>query len=163
MLLHYVGRLLVYFFFFSSRRRHTRCALVTGVQTCALPISPDGRLLHAVFRRNGRATAEQGFDIDYYDLHWLKNGDAERSRDIWRANLLGGSRVHDLIERLREYPTLKDFAAERGWDFGEGYIAGIKGIYRPAEHLIGKPLLPTITLSDNVLEPQFPDTLPYNT
>src|SRR3546814_6293755 len=27
------------FFFFSSSRRHTRCALVTGVQTCALPIS----------------------------------------------------------------------------------------------------------------------------
>src|SRR3546814_6120201 len=27
-----------FFFFFSSRRRHTRCALVTGVQTCALPI-----------------------------------------------------------------------------------------------------------------------------
>src|SRR3546814_20847358 len=31
-------RFLVLFFFFSSRRRHTRCALVTGVQTCALPI-----------------------------------------------------------------------------------------------------------------------------
>src|SRR3546814_17655371 len=30
---------LVLLFFFSSRRRHTRCALVTGVQTCALPIS----------------------------------------------------------------------------------------------------------------------------
>src|SRR3546814_10309550 len=29
----------VWCFFFSSRRRHTRCALVTGVQTCALPIS----------------------------------------------------------------------------------------------------------------------------
>src|SRR3546814_1879372 len=29
---------IVVFFFFSSRRRHTRCALVTGVQTCALPI-----------------------------------------------------------------------------------------------------------------------------
>src|SRR3546814_8243749 len=29
------------FFFFSSRRRHTRCALVTGVQTCALPILTD--------------------------------------------------------------------------------------------------------------------------
>src|SRR3546814_4176910 len=27
-----------WFFFLSSRRRHTRCALVTGVQTCALPI-----------------------------------------------------------------------------------------------------------------------------
>src|SRR3546814_6428557 len=33
------------FFFFSSRRRHTRCALVTGVQTCALPISrAEGRI-----------------------------------------------------------------------------------------------------------------------
>src|SRR3546814_16122435 len=32
------------FFFFSSRRRHTRCALVTGVQTCALPILVDARL-----------------------------------------------------------------------------------------------------------------------
>src|SRR3546814_6190584 len=30
--------MLLFFFFFSSRRRHTRCALVTGVQTCALPI-----------------------------------------------------------------------------------------------------------------------------
>src|SRR3546814_9998069 len=35
----------MFFFFFSSRRRHTRCALVTGVQTCALPICAmsDGR------------------------------------------------------------------------------------------------------------------------
>src|SRR3546814_13786033 len=31
------------YFFFSSRRRHTRCALVTGVQTCALPISKIAR------------------------------------------------------------------------------------------------------------------------
>src|SRR3546814_1709994 len=33
---------LFFYFFFSSRRRHTRCALVTGVQTCALPIFLDG-------------------------------------------------------------------------------------------------------------------------
>src|SRR3546814_21133431 len=35
------------FFFFSSRRRHTRCALVTGVQTCALPISTPFRQIEA--------------------------------------------------------------------------------------------------------------------
>src|SRR3546814_9257342 len=35
----YCGSVFIFFyFFFSSRRRHTRCALVTGVQTCALPI-----------------------------------------------------------------------------------------------------------------------------
>src|SRR3546814_11535537 len=34
----YVFWVVFVIFFFSSRRRHTRCALVTGVQTCALPI-----------------------------------------------------------------------------------------------------------------------------
>src|SRR3546814_3410538 len=38
-LLEYLYQLFYCVFFFSSRRRHTRCALVTGVQTCALPIS----------------------------------------------------------------------------------------------------------------------------
>src|SRR3546814_1693228 len=33
-------------FFFSSRRRHTRCAVVTGVQTCALPILPSAPDFH---------------------------------------------------------------------------------------------------------------------
>src|SRR3546814_7236981 len=37
-----------FFFFFSSRRRHTRCALVTGVQTCALPIFFQGAPQHLV-------------------------------------------------------------------------------------------------------------------
>src|SRR3546814_10821301 len=38
LLLVTVLSMLCVVFFFSSRRRHTRCALVTGVQTCALPI-----------------------------------------------------------------------------------------------------------------------------
>src|SRR3546814_2450570 len=37
-LFNLICRMMFMFFFFSSRRRHTRCALVTGVQTCALPI-----------------------------------------------------------------------------------------------------------------------------
>src|SRR3546814_10837157 len=56
-------------FFFSSRRRHTRCALVTGVQTCALPICE--RLFRAA-----RETLDlgrgfhvfAGFPVDRYDL-----------------------------------------------------------------------------------------------
>src|SRR3546814_4706271 len=34
--------MIIIIFFFSSRRRHTICALVTGVQTCALPIWGEG-------------------------------------------------------------------------------------------------------------------------
>src|SRR3546814_5609550 len=48
-------------FFFSSRRRHTRCALVTGVQTCALPISAKARL----FSRDGLRAAVVNLDDDY--------------------------------------------------------------------------------------------------
>src|SRR3546814_2290253 len=45
----------VFFFFFSSRRRHTRCALVTGVQTCALPISMQlGDVVNAMAAGNGK-------------------------------------------------------------------------------------------------------------
>src|SRR3546814_5054663 len=55
--------------FFSSRRRHTRCALVTGVQTCALPICQIDDFLyqesmhsreHVVFNRQAE---DAGFDI----------------------------------------------------------------------------------------------------
>src|SRR3546814_1256400 len=41
MLMYYISIMGIHVIFFSSRRRHTRCALVTGVQTCALPISRD--------------------------------------------------------------------------------------------------------------------------
>src|SRR3546814_18160950 len=58
-------------FFFSSRRRHTRCALVTGVQTCALPIyeGQAGHHLHhlvereAVLVRAVEEALETGIDL----------------------------------------------------------------------------------------------------
>src|SRR3546814_5290128 len=51
----------LFIFFFSSRRRHTRCALVTGVQTCALPIYPEfsaETLGEFAARRTDRAGAD---------------------------------------------------------------------------------------------------------
>src|SRR3546814_15039360 len=46
--------------FFSSRRRHTRCALVTGVQTCALPICTRGRAPYDAVLTHGFALDGQG-------------------------------------------------------------------------------------------------------
>src|SRR3546814_6843763 len=58
-------------FFFSSRRRHTRCALVTGVQTCALPICLLATLIvfqiigNALILRQGAQTRLfNGSDVD---------------------------------------------------------------------------------------------------
>src|SRR3546814_6794953 len=41
-------------FFFSSRRRHTRCSLVTGVQTCALPILAQADICLGIFGGGGK-------------------------------------------------------------------------------------------------------------
>src|SRR3546814_9398735 len=49
--------ILVCFFFFSIRRRHTSCELVTGVQTCALPICPEKMLAIVAGPHLGSATA----------------------------------------------------------------------------------------------------------
>src|SRR3546814_6175649 len=78
-------------FFFSSRRRHTRCALVTGVQTCALPIfvvsdSPAWR------RLTGQSLA------DLLDRGWVAAIHPDERRDIrrqWRAAVARGCRSEE--------------------------------------------------------------------
>src|SRR3546814_8198775 len=72
-------------FFFSSRRRHTRCALVTGVQTCALPICNCG-LEHSPCTGDG-----QWFDrrpAVFTDGGWFYAGvwrDAHGQLCAWRV------------------------------------------------------------------------------
>src|SRR3546814_452500 len=68
--------LFAFLFFFSSRRRHTRCALVTGVQTCALPISQFGTKLQFNDDRNPRGRNRMDSKVQstspdraYPDLH----------------------------------------------------------------------------------------------
>src|SRR3546814_14753349 len=63
--------LLLCVFFFSSRRRHTRCALVTGVQTCALPIcSIQGSVSStpAIARSSpaGRAKSQRAHSLEWH-------------------------------------------------------------------------------------------------
>jgi len=108
----------------------------------------DRQILHATFRRSGRSDAEQGFDIDYYDLHWLPRQLALTNDCVWRTDLLGGGRALGLVNRLKNYRTLGEYAEEKGWDFGEGFIEAQKGKRVAASHITGKNYLP----SDALLE-----------
>ena len=114
-------------------------------------ISPPAnrKILHATFRRSGRIDAEQGFDIDYYDLHWLPRDLALNNDGIWRANLLGGGRVLSFVDRLKGFRTLGGYAQEQGWDVGEGFIAGMKGDLAKAPHITGKRVLESHHLKEN--------------
>lgn len=107
----------------------------------------DRRILHATFRRSGRADAEQGFDVDYYDMHWLPRKLILMNDGVWRADLLGGGRVMAYVDRLKVFRTLGEYAEAEKWDFGEGFIEGTRGISRPADHIVGKKLLPSESLT----------------
>jgi N-6 DNA Methylase len=112
----------------------------------------DRKILHATFRRSGRTDAELGFDIDYYDMHWLPRELLLKNDSIWRANLLGGSRVLGFVERLRSMRTVEQFAKEQGWDYGVGFIEGQRGVSKPADHIIAKPFLPSEALTVNGID-----------
>jgi hypothetical protein len=120
---------------------------VVVVVADAVPPGADRKILHAVFRRSGRVDAEQGFDIDYYDLHWLPRQLVLSNDGAWRADLLGGGRVLGFVDRLKTFRTLGQYAEVQGWDFGEGFIEGSRGVSRPADHIIDKPLLPSRALT----------------
>src|SRR3546814_10730428 len=81
-------------FFFSSRRRHTRCALVTGVQTCALPIY---RAPAASSAGNQRRDACDLFINEAFNASAIRNSYRERCPmnlrhlEAFRAVMLSGS------------------------------------------------------------------------
>src|SRR3546814_5025982 len=81
-------------FFFSSRRRHTRCALVTGVQTCALPIF--GGSFEEVNRKS-RAQSEVVARI--IDRTGDDNGGGV---DVHQFALQASQKMEQLVERSEE-------------------------------------------------------------
>ncbi len=121
---------------------------------------PKRQVLHATFRRNGRTSAEQGFDIDYYDMHWLPRELVLSNDAVWRCDLLGGGRVLGFIDRLKNYRTLEELAVESKWEFGEGWIPGNASDGRPAEHVVGKPFVEADVLRDTELRSSLFDQVP---
>src|SRR3546814_3808079 len=81
--------MVVLLFFFSSRRRHTRCALVTGVQTCALPISDLVVAVNQLPRSLDPGTETGNVDVRvYYNIF-----DTLIRRDFVHPEADGGARL----------------------------------------------------------------------
>src|SRR3546814_793028 len=105
-------------FFFSSRRRHTRCALVTGVQTCALPIYlldwfPDW----GAFKKYGVVAGTLIGSYKAPDI-WLKNKISKRTAAIRK----GLPDALDLLVICAEAGLTVDAAFNRvARELGKGY------------------------------------------
>ncbi|RYD84974.1 MAG: SAM-dependent methyltransferase [Verrucomicrobiaceae bacterium] len=105
-------------------------------------------ILHATFRRTHRAKAKLGFDIDYYDLHWIPRQIVQND-GVWRSNLFGGARVLQFVDRIKTFPTIQSYVKGRDqWDCGEGFITGNPRRLTDASHIAGKPLLPSDALTE---------------
>lgn len=106
----------------------------------------DSTIQHLTFRRTYAAAERITFEIDHYDWHRVSRQDAANDSFVWRVDLLGGGRLLDVSQRLRGLPTLAEFVEAKGWEYGEGFIAGSKGV--AASHLTGMPHLPTDALDE---------------
>src|SRR3546814_10797804 len=107
---YFVIYVIVLFFFFSSRRRHTRCALVTGVQTCALPLClPDDPApfyaAHVFVCTNERPPGHPRGCCKDKDAEKLRNYMKVRAKELG----LGGVRINTAgcLDRCELGPTME--------------------------------------------------------
>ena len=112
------------------------------VATMALFIKkslPDSNsVLHLVANRTFSNKNRIFLEFDHYDFHFISKDDIINNPFIWKADLLGGGRIIDLIERFRKMRTLGAFLAEKekhcGWKYNEGYTVGNKKYPAPFIH-----------------------------
>src|SRR3546814_3447620 len=112
-------------FFFSSRRRHTRCALVTGVQTCALPICcPNGcsRPYIAEIGLTGRAPGK-------YNLYLGGGFHGERLNRMVQENVGETALLHVLDHTLGRFARERE-AGEHFGDRSEEHTSELQSLMR---------------------------------
>lgn len=92
----------------------------------------EDKILHVTFRRTKAIKEKLLFELDPYDFHWISRKALKLNRYVWKTNLLGGGRLHRIMEKvnrlLSDVPTLGEYLKKKrknaGWEFGEGYSVG---------------------------------------
>jgi len=107
---------------------------------------------HWTFRRTVVVKEKICFELDRYDHHRITQKEAENNLYIWRANLLGGGRLIEILQRLQKMRTLSEYIKEKGWYYGGGFTVGNRKT--PASFLEGKPLLPAKALTSLGIDEQ---------
>src|SRR3546814_7346928 len=118
------------FFFFSSRRRHTRCALVTGVQTCALPICAVAIYVDELpISANGNSTI---LDPNLYDVERVEFLRGPPGTLFGSNSLAGAMRI------ITKSPDLDDFEASASADLG---LTGSHALRQRSNAILNVPIM----------------------
>src|SRR3546814_7842711 len=109
-----------FLFFFSSRRRHTRCALVTGVQTCALPIWE--------WIRERLIKPYLDIGLEYYDLSIQKRDETDDQITIDSAHAIQKYGVGVKCATITpDEARVEEFHLKKMWKSPNGTIRNILG------------------------------------
>lgn len=131
----------------------TRCCAISVDRS---PPNQRANILHITPRRTTATNEGLFFEIDAYDFHVVPYCTALAERFIWKANLMGGGRIHSIVKRLSTFrPTLGEFVQareERGWQFQVGWIGGKTYAHNTARHLTGKSYLPTDAFTEDGID-----------
>ena len=107
-------------------------------------------ITHITIRRTKSVEDKIFFEIDKYDFHYVSQQDALNDKHVWKCNLLSGGRLHNLIKRLSDNQTIKDFVESKNWTFGVGYeIGSPEKQLNPATYITQHPSLPTSALTED--------------
>jgi methylase of polypeptide subunit release factors len=115
---------------------------------------PDNEdVLHLVANRTFSNSNRLFLEFDHYDFHFVSKHSAINNSYAWKANLFGGGRLVDLLEKLNNLRNLEEFLElkkKSGWVIGEGFIE--KGDRNIAEYITGKDFLPTEYFTENGIQ-----------
>lgn len=117
----------------------------------ALPDNED--VLHLVANRTFSNKNRLFLEFDHYDFHIVSKDAVLNSPFVWKANLMGGGRLRQLLERLSKIRTLDEFLDEKlssGWKKGEGFIK--KGDKNLADYITDRDFLPTEFFTEKGIE-----------
>jgi hypothetical protein len=110
-------------------------------------------VLHLVANRTFSNINRLFLEFDHYDFHLVSKDAILNSTYVWKANLMGGGRLGQLLERLSRIRTLDEFLEEKknhGWKKGEGFIeTGDKNL---ADYITDKDFLPTEFFTEKGIE-----------
>ncbi|MDD2986146.1 N-6 DNA methylase [Flavobacterium sp.] len=112
---------------------------------------PDSEpVLHLIANRTFSNTNRLFLEFDHYDFHFITKEEIMDNLFIWKANLLGGGRIVNLLQRLSNSRTLGQFIESlrgQGWVRGEGFIENKSG--KIIEYITGENYLPAFALEED--------------
>ncbi|HRH49447.1 MAG TPA: N-6 DNA methylase [Panacibacter sp.] len=117
---------------------------------------PDEKpIIHITVSKSRPAKEKILFELDHYDFHKVTKEQANESKFIWKANLLGGKRLYFLIHRLSILRSLGEYLKDKkkeNWHVQEGFIIGSNSKKRKADFITGKSFLPTEAFTEEGID-----------